>query len=764
MTFKAGSHKVHPNKPDGLPGTPRFSVAFREALHNCKYLAIAAAAAAIMVQGFVFNERKDWLFYPGAPFARRFLLAGIELYPYVQALFALAVALFVFGFLFSKRHAHNKFALPLTRQTIFSARFLAGALCSLVPSVSVALTSLTFSAFLPNSAEAVHMSFFWRMFANFAMQALMCYAIAVFACLKAGNWVKALVNGVALLAAPGLVLYGIFQMMQVYLPGYGYMINHVRGIDLDSFFPLQNPVSFLTSKLDQFNTYAGPRDWFMGRDYSIDFITPVVALALTALLVFLCYKTFIRYPAENAGQPEIGKRFTRWLAAPLSLGVTAICLTAATSNHYVFVSWRVPGLLALSTIISVALYILLSIAFRLWETAIGRKKFTRMLPSFLCVALLPLAVAVMCKYGFPGYAGRAPEPAQVRSVVVSYRGLHSLRELDMGNGWYGGHEYENSGELLLVTREDIALAMELQQTLAARQRQMGKTVLANSRVDFIYTLQDGKRIFRRFWKMDAACYEALLQLDQTSEFDEVLRYMLSLPASIASADENADFSTAANPPLKVEVDTPIYLRLPDGKCVWPELNGSQRQVLLQTLYEELSAQTLRQRYFPDMQEAMTLYIPLGAEEPVSSEDGNPYHYVYFFRQMALALYPEQFSKTLAILQEAGGDFSQNTEFARAVAIPAQGYLEKNTNFDSGPPPAVFYAFGGIIENQPLDFIPKITKLQSEITGSRVIESLYRNSTTQTSYARDGYLVWFIRADKSSICRFVEKAEFEKPVK
>jgi len=761
MTFKAGSRNIHSNKPDGLPGTPKFGTAFHEALHSCKWLAVAGAAAVLVVQGFIFSQRKDWLYLPEFSAGRKLLFAGVELYPYAQALFALAVALFVFGFLFSKRHAHNKFALPLTRQTVFCARFLAGVLCSLAPPVTTAATALAFNSFLP-APEIMHMSLFWRLLGNFAMQALLCYAIAVFACLKAGNWVKALVNGVALLAAPGLALFGVFQMLTVFLPGYGYMRSYIFNINNDHLFYLQNPVSFLTPKLDQLNTYAGLRTCFPGR---LDFVTPIIVLALTATLFFLCYKTYVCYPAENAGQPEIGKRFTRWLAAPLSLGVVAICLGVVSSNPFMIPFRRVPGMLALSIGISIALYALLAVAFRLWETAIGWKKFTRMLPSFLCAALLPLAITGVCKFGFPGYAGRAPEPAQVRSVAISYRGLQSLRELDMGNGWCSGYDFENSGELLLVTREDIALAMELQQTLAARQRQMSSTFLADNRVDIIYTLQDGRRISRRFWHMDASCLEALLQLDRTDEFDEMLRYTLSLPAQIASADKDADFSTTDMPPLKVRGDTVIYLRLPDGKAVRPELNESQRQELLQTLYEELSVQTLQQRYFPDGQEAMTLCLSLDSPNlyhgDVAEQEVNPYDYNYSsYRELALALYPEQFNKTLAILQDTGGDVSQNMEFVRAVGIPARVCLQNNMSFYSAPPPAVFYAFFGIVETQPFASSPQITKQQSEITDSSVIAGLYQSSTTQTSYARDGYLVWFIRADNSSICRFVGETEFQ----
>ena len=748
MTFKAGSRN--------------FNTAFREALHSCKYLALAAAAAALVVQGFTFSQRKDWLYSPDFPLMRSLLLAGEELYPYAQALFALAVALFVFGFLFSKRHAHSKFALPLTRQTIFCARFLAGALCSLVPPVVTALCALAFNAFLP-AAGVMHMSFFWRLLGSMSIQALLCYAIAVLACLKAGSWVKALVNGVALLAAPGLALFGVFQMMTVFLPGYGHMsyyINHTWP------FYMHNPVSFLTPKLDQLNEYAGTRDWFAGHDFSVDFITPAIALALTGLLFLLCYRAFARYPAENAGQPEIGRRFTRWLAAPLSLGVAAICLAGAASTYgpSALVFRRVPGLLALGIGISVGLYAVLAVAFRLWD-----KKITRMLPSLLCAALLPLAVAGVCKYGFPGYAGRTPEPAQVRSVAVSYRGLHSLRELDTGFGWYGGYGFEGSGELLLVTDEDIALAMELQQTLAARQREMGKSMIASNQVDIVYMLQDGRRVSRRFWRMDAACFEALLELDRTDEFDEMLRYTLSLPAQIASAGEGADFSTYYTPPLKVEASTPIYLRLPDGKAVWPALSEGRKQELLQTLYEELPAQTPRQRYFPEGQEAMTLCLPLG-EDPFYGNDAelkaNPYGEIYSNGELTLALYPEQFGKTLAILREAGGDVSQDTAFVRAVGVPARAYLQENTSFDYSPPPAVFYAFNTVVEeNLPLFFsASQITGLQSETMDSGIIAGLYQSSTTQTSLAREGYLVWFIRADDSSVCRFVEGTEFQILVK
>ena len=755
MTFKAGSH--------------RFGRAFLEALRSCQFLALAGAVAAVVVQAASFWSRRGWFNNLDFPkFGTRELLPkGIELYPYAQALFALAAALLVFGFLFSKRHAHSKFALPMKRQTIFTARFLAGALCSVVPPVVAALTTLACHTRLPAS-EAMHMSLFWRLLGNMTMQALLCYAIAVFACLMAGSWIKAIVNGAALLAAPGLALLGLYRLMAIFLPGYGHIINpHYNSYAAPNTpaFYLQNPVSFLAGKLDQLNTYAGPKHWFTGRDLSIDFVTPAVALALTAALFFLSYRTFVRYPAENAGQPEIGRRFTRWLAAPLSLGVLAFCLESAVAGAFAINFQSVPGMLALGALISVALYFLLAVVFRLWD-----KKIARMLPSLLCALLLPLAAAGICKFCFPSYAGRAPEPAQVRSVAVSYRGLHALRELERGQGWSSGHYFEPSSELLLVSEADIARVLELQQSLAAQQRQMGESFRMDNRVDIIYTLRDGKQVNRRFWHMDAACLEALLKLDETDGFDEMLRHTLSLPAKLASADENADFSSFFMLPPQAKTAGTIYLMLPDGRFVWPQLSESQKQTLMQTLYEELSAQTPQQRYFPETQETVMLCIPLGDTNGSSYGEGdwwvqNEFSGAsYTGLELTLALYPEQFSRTLKILQEANIDLSLNTEFVRAAGIPAPVYLQKNMSFDYSLPPAVFYATNEFIEISPFAFTPEITAHQINVTGSDALEALFKDSTTQTSFAREGYLVWFIRADGNTVCRFVEKATFESLTK
>jgi hypothetical protein len=287
---------------------------------------------------------------------------------------------------------------------------------------------------------------------------------------------------------------------------------------------------------------------------------------------------------------------------------------------------------------------------------------------------------------------------------------------------------------------------------------MGDSFLANNRVDIIYTLQDGKRVSRRFWHMDAACYEALLQLDHTKEFDELLRYTLNLPATINTVFADVGFPT----PPKVMPGASIYLRLPDGKCVWPELSEIQQRALLQTLYEELSAQTLQQRYFPETQEAVTLCLPVGDKIVYVGDEiheVNQYNYFADQQELTLALYPGQFDRTLAILQETGGDLSQNTDFVRAVGISTRVFLQDNVSFYYSPPPAVFYAYTNIIEINPFALEPKITKQQSEITDSSAIARLYQNSTTQTSYAREGYLVWFIRADGSSVCRFAENTEF-----
>jgi hypothetical protein len=144
---------------------------------------------------------------------------------------------------------------------------------------------------------------------------------------------------------------------------------------------------------------------------------------------------------------------------------------------------------------------------------------------------------------------------------------------------------------------------------------------------------------------------------------------------------------------------------------------------------------------------------------------DPYGYYPSGRELALALYPAQFPNTLAILGEASGDLSQNTKFVRAVGVPARAYLQENTMFDYSPPPAVFYAFNdGVFEEQPYAFVGQVIKQKSEITDSKVIAGLYQSSTTQTSYARDGCQIWFIRADDSAVCRFVEKTAFETLVK
>ena len=743
MTFKVGSSK--------------FWLVFCQTLNRCKWLALGASLVAVFYQFITFRENAPWLGQEAMVFYGDLNI----LYPFAQALVAVGFAILSFGFLFNKKHAHNQFALPLKRETLFTARFLAGALCSLAPIIATVAGGV-----ICNLAKGVGMGIGdyarWgyplRLMAGFVIQGLLCYAIAVVACLKAGNIIKAAVGGGALLAAPGLSLWGLHQLMVFFLPGYGHNAFYVLKFP----FYIINPVTFFLNKSIAVNTYTGSKGWFDQGAEVLSPLWPIAAVLLAAALFLLCYKIFVAYRAEEVGQPEIGKRFLRWLSAGLSLGVVGFFLEQAIGNN-TLVARQIPGMMLWGTCTAIALYVGAGFAFRLWD-----KKF-RWVPSLLVTAFLPLVLAAMFAFALPGYAGRTPKVDRVSSVVVSYRGLSTFRELGYG---YGD---EDNGEMLLVTDQDIQIAMDLQKQLGEGTK---KAMLSKTQITIIYTLKNGSTITRNFWRLDAESHRALMELDKTTAFDQMLRYRLGLPSQPASTQPGADY--AFGHPWGDQMETTLSdgaelsLRLPDGRKVPLEMDAAQRARLAQTLYEELCAQTIEQRYFPTGMETVTLCIGVkdasyqmyaeqmvGVEPTGEPQPENPYDYGedgYWVPQMTLALYPGQFDKTLALLTQACGPLpEQNREFVEAGYTTIRDYF-RDPHFDYTPMHSVFFATGW---GDGYHNTYQVGWSMLESVKKQNIAELFAHSTTQTSYAREGYLVWFARADGSFITRFVEKAVFER---
>ena len=529
----------------------------------------------------------------------------------------LVTAFSLFYFLFRSRAVAAYFSLGISRDALFAVRYLTGAgilVGSLLPNM---LASLVINV-LRIRVDAGFFLQFLYLLAVACLAMLVPYTLAVLVITLCGTLTEAAAHTAVWLCAPHLLGWAAGTFLRVLLPGspfdgYGSVLD--AAMDSGRFTAFGAPFGFNTS-LFEWSAVFGPLTFFAtdlkeARCYSESIGGPhswpplawwkpgIWLLALGAGAV-LAWRLFCRRKGERAG------------FSGQCVGLTAAAAALAGLYGYGLVlslPLPAPLLMLIGSVVFALLFCLVClVAFRGFSRM---KRIWAALPAFL--GALVLAGGILCTGGF-GFSGRVPAPEEVEKV-----------EMNAANDtlflrWM--HTFAGEEDLETVTALHRLLADQGRPTLRYGAAERYEETTMRVPIHIRYTLKDGRTLCRTFDVLKAQTLEKLLELDQT---DCIREERVSGTRQMIRDD-------AASLVL-----TDAYFQAP----VSLELDFWERAELARCIREDMAAQDIEERYFPESDARMLLLL-----EAVL-EDGLP--------QGARDIIPltSAYPRTLAYLEQKG---------------------------------------------------------------------------------------------------------------
>lgn len=376
----------------------------------------------------------------------------------ISFIMAAAVAMCVFGYLYSQRHTGMMASLPVKREAMYISSFLAGLTAMLAVDIVIFLITLAAEA----GSGCVDISALWQWLAIMAMMNLSFYGFAAFCAMLTGNLaVLPLVYALLEFTAFGVETF-TRRLLEVFvfgMSGDGGALTFLSPII--SLMGTQPGV--LTSDDGVSLTYIAANQWIMlGAYCAAGIVFAVLGLAL--------YK---HRRMENA---------TDVVAIPVLRPVFKYCMAVGCSLVLGVLLFYVAFNGARSS--GAALYIFL---FMLCGAFIGYfgadmliKKTFRVFSGnwkgFIIVCCAAGALVLCCKLDLFGYERRVPDAANVASVSVNV-----------------------SGEMAKLTEPDnIASAIALHKSIVSHEDLHTAYGVSSTNMRLVYVLKDGSVFTRSY--------------------------------------------------------------------------------------------------------------------------------------------------------------------------------------------------------------------------------------------------------------------------
>lgn len=614
-------------------------------------------------------------------------------------------------FLFQKSASNAWFSIGLTRRSLFLSRFLAGAVCVLLPiALAMAADLLMNLAFFPDAGLLLVR---WaQMTAGFLAQAAALYAISAAVYTLAGTLAEALSYAFVAACLPTALLIGLNALMVQFLPGCGIGapqemwsgFSPQLAKDLSAY----NPLLFLYKYIHR---YAVEGVDAAGQA-QVSALPVIGWLAAAAAIAFLAYRLFKARRAEIAGVMG-GNRV---------LGFAAVTVVAffAFSVPYMLIPEAVRSLptgvwLLISALAAAAVFLMLAFPLKL----LGRPAWKGLLALPAALAAMFAVVGALASGGF-GYSGWTPRADDVAGVSVSYSGIPAYVTK---SGWGGGSGIIRSvsfrSKIKLDDPKDVSAVIGLHGAFvdagAPAPRSGGTDPAAkvyNIRFSVEYTLKDGRKVSRLYPMMDRSLALRLTAIDGLRGAGEAFR------SHITSADGDPDSLRSA--------EAYLSSRLLD-RTVKLDLSDAQRGELLACLADDVAAQSVEDRYFPARPEVCVLDFAINS---FSETEGLP----DWAEHVAVT---ESFAKTLDFLRRSGMldavTAPADVDYIEVQNLFANSNYQANERYQCGLP--VF--MNGKTGPEALNGENGLLK----IADAGQIAAILKSSRAQYMTADGGYLVY-----------------------
>lgn len=362
---------------------------------------------------------------------------------------SVATAASVFRFMMNKSAVNVWYSLGMTRSKLFWSKYLAGALALTVSSVLPFIISVILNIYIFGSSTELWLSALYLVL-SFWTLTLISYSIAACTFCGVGTTLEGVFFSLVYCVMPAIAemfieecysnfLYGSptaseswSNMGQVSILGVGHHAFKLKNLGIFNF-------TFFPASAD----YATKAELNINEVFSVNFTTPLIAVALLIFIAFIALAVHNKRKTEIAG--FLG-------ANPLATGVvvftSAMLVITFLMQYFVDVSARNYFICAIIAILVFAVIYIIADAVSLRSIKLITKKLWKF-PIHLGVFF---AVILLFTTGLFGYSSRIPDLANIESVSISTGTADTF--VDYKNVSYNGsdylYEYETIDEFLAI--------------------------------------------------------------------------------------------------------------------------------------------------------------------------------------------------------------------------------------------------------------------------------------------------------------------------
>ncbi len=570
---------------------------------------------------------------------------------------SIVLALTGFLYLHSKKQMDFYHSIPVKREVIFAAKYVNGFLIiagtyltNMILAMGVfAVNGMPIGELVPMGLTAflVHMGGF-----------LINYGLMAVAVMLTGNFFVSILGGMVLFAYLPAIIGLMIGMMELF-----FVTMNFRGLELENLLYKTTPIAYYIMRVTEMSDSRLTAAELTSMQFSFIGISMVVGLVMALVAMFL-YK---KRPSESAGK-AMAFRISR---APIKiLIVTPMTIAVAILfwNIYYSLPWAIFGFVFGLVITHSIIEIIYHFEFR---------KLFANLPQMGISAVAALMIIAVFRYDLIRYDSFMPSENNFEYASVMAYGLddwndyglpYKLENKDDYNWNYMSHADYAANNMKITDYEIIRSLTEAGIMTAEHEKECkysGREIYQERNMEHLWTnteivfhMKNGKTVARNYYLDVTALRETFDKMYASKEYKEGIYPVMALKAENLSGV----YESMYNEILEVTTE-PVAIA-----------------ELLETYKEELTALTLAEREkeipvtslrFLTLEEEQYLkYVTASRKDNYTGdfmiEDMNK---VNFF-----PVYPS-FTKTLALLEEAGIDHVGRMELDNVLRIEIQSYLE-----------------------------------------------------------------------------------------
>ena len=547
----------------------------------------------------------------------------------VTVLFGAINGIRTFFFLLEKKQTTVYFSFGLNRKKLFASRYLTGsfgiAAAILIPMlVSLCLNQIALGGY-PDMTKC-----FLFVCCGLILAGMVSYTLSILACSLAGTLSEAVLYNLFLLTGMSGVVYCVNQLFLHLVWGnpYGAMSYSGTSEICKNLFYLTeriNPAAFFFEDCSTYSMfYRGLKN-----DVAATFSVHIL-LAWGCGLILLILLAMFAFQRRRAEQAEL-EGVCSWMTQ-IVLFTGMFCLFVLVFDLLEANSRILAFLLAMTA--AGFFYFLL----RLYFIHSSKKLWQRWFPAFLQMGLV-LLVFLGCGWIGNLAAADLPEDDQIASAAMSYVGAPSYISQETagssnGSSYYmvSNYTYQQTDairQILSLHRELIEMGMQKMQT---DETEFAQTVVPYD-IQISYTLKNGKEKYYYYDRATFALLEEMLALDQSEEVKEGIKQVVT--GTVETGDSinwsSQAFASGSIYLSDIWYSNPCQLNMTD----------SARAEFLQALEEDILAQSVEERYFPEQEAIGVILFSSDGEADCQS-------FAYHLGNAVIYL-TEQFQHTLAFL-------------------------------------------------------------------------------------------------------------------